>query len=196
MGIVFFITIVSVGIMTAAISFVDSEKMSKGIKIFLFAGIILCLIFQGWYGWNEKEATDRKDSKDNSFQNESLRGQDAIQCDIRELKEKEKKGLLTGADHSLYIARYLESIDHTLRFGDGRNTSEWVTLYYDEVEKIPSFFSLEDWKKAEKLIYTSIRDEISGYFAARNRTGPVRLKVIEVFNEERNRVVKSKEARQ
>jgi len=119
----------------------------------------------------------------------------SISQDIKELKDKEKKGLLTGDDYSLYIARYLESIDQTLKFRDGKNTREWITLYYDQVGKIPSYFSLDDWKEAEKLIYSSMVNEINGHFAARGTfDSGMRPKLIETFKTERDRVIKAKES--
>jgi len=103
---IFFITIAIVGIISAAISFIPAEKMSRGIKVILFLLIVLCLIFQSWYGWNDKKSSDLKAFKDAMYQDESLRGQVSISQDIKELKDKEKKGLLTDDDYSLYIARY------------------------------------------------------------------------------------------
>ncbi|MFA5060498.1 MAG: hypothetical protein WC676_07725 [Candidatus Omnitrophota bacterium] len=194
MELIFFISIVIVGVITTVISFIPSKKMLKGIKITLFVVIILCLIFQAWYGWNDKKASHVKDLKDAWYQDESLRGQALISDDIRQLKDKEKKGLLSGDDYLLYIARYLESIDQTLKFRDGKNTWEWITAYYNEVSKIPSYFSLADWKEAEKLIYGSMVNEIDDHFAARGRSGGgVRPKVLEIFKTERERTIKAKE---
>ncbi len=195
MGIMFFITVAIVGVISAAISFVPSEKMGRGMKTLLFFVIVLCLLFQGWYGWQEKKSSDLKAFKDALYQNESLRGQVSISQDIKKLKEKEKKGLLSESDYSLYIARYLESIDQTLKFRDGKNTREWVTTYYDEVSKIPSYFSIEDWKEAEKLIYDSMVNEINGHFAARGTfNSGMRPKAVETFKTERERVIKAKES--
>jgi hypothetical protein len=194
MDIVFFITVGIVGVISAAISFVPSEKMGRGMKTILFFFIALCLLFQGWYGWQEKKSSDLKAFKDALYQDESLRGQVSISQDIKELKEKEKKGLLSESDYSLYIARYLESIDQTLKFRDGKNTREWVTTYYDEVSKIPSYFSIADWKEAEKLIYDSMVNEINGHFAARGTfDSGMRPKALETFKTERERVIKAKE---
>ena len=194
MDIIFFITVGIVGVISAAISFVPSEKMGRGIKTILFFVIAVCLLFQGWYGWQEKKSSDLKAFKDALYQDESLRGQVSISQDIKELKEKEKKGLLSESDYSLYIARYLESIDQTLKFRDGKNTREWVTTYYDEVSKIPSYFSIADWKEAEKLIYDSMVNEINGHFAARGTfDSGMRPKALEIFKTERERVIKAKE---
>ena len=194
MDVIFFITVGIVGVISAAISFVPSEKMGRGMKTILFFVIAVCLLFQGWYGWQEKKSSDLKAFKDALYQDESLRGQVSISQDIKELKEKEKKGLLSESDYSLYIARYLESIDQTLKFRDGKNTREWVTTYYDEVSKIPSYFSIADWKEAEKLIYDSMVNEINGHFAARGTfDSGMRPKALGTFKTERERVIKAKE---
>jgi len=191
---IFFITVGIVGIISAAISFVPSEKMSQPFKIGLFIAILICLVFQGWYGWQEKKSSDLKAFKDALYQNESLRGQVSISKDLKKLKDKEKRGLLAESDYSLYIARYLESIDQTLKYRNGKNTREWVTTYYEEVGKIPSNFSVEDWKQAEKLIYDSMVNEINGHFAARGTfDSGIRPKLLETFKAERERVLKAKE---
>lgn len=185
----FFISIVIVGILSAAIGF----KISKGIKIVLFVVIVICLVFQGWYGMKEKETADYKVYKEALYQDESLRRQASISKDIGDLKEKEKKGLLTDNDYSLYIARYLESIDHTLKYRNGKNTREWITTYYDEIAKIPRFFNFEEWSSSEKLIYDSMVEEINGHFAARGTfDSGMRPKLLEIFNQERERLRNAK----
>ena len=191
---IFFIIVGVVGVISAINIFVPSEKMTRSIRITLFSVIALCLVFQSWYGWKEKKSSDRKAFKDALYQDESLQGQSSISKDLQELKAKEKKGLLSEAEYPLYIARYLESIDQTLKFRDKKNSREWITLYYDEVNKIPSYFSLADWKESEKLIYSSMVNEINGQFAATGRSDNGRRpKLLEMFKAEHERVIKAKE---
>lgn len=191
--IIFFISVAIVALISAAISFVPSKKMTKAVKLVLFIIIVSCSLFQGWYGWQEKRLSDHKAFKDAVYQDESLRGQVSIARDIQDLKDKEKKGLLSDSDYSLYIARYLESIDRTLKFHDGKNIREWIVLYYDEVDKIPSYFSLDDWKESEKVIHDSLVNEINGHFVARGTfDGGTRPKVLEIFQRERDKVLKAR----
>ena len=190
----FFISIAIVGIVSAVISFVPDQKLNIIAKIFLFILIVLCLLFQGWYGWREKKASDYKDFRDELYQDETLRSQTKISKDLEELKEKEKKGLLSGNDYSLYITRYLESIDRTLKYSGGKNRREWVTTYYTEVDKIPDYFTFEEWKDAEKLIYDSMVNEINGHFNMRGTyNSGMRPKLLEIFAKERDRLLKAKE---
>jgi hypothetical protein len=190
----FFVSIAVVGIISALLGFLPEQKLNGLMKGALFAIIVICLIFQGWYGWIEKRTTDYKDFKDAMYQDETLRGQTIISKDIKELKEKEKKGLLTDNDYSLYIARYLESIDHTLKYSHGKNTREWVTTYYEQVKKIPEYFTFEEWKESEKFIYDSMVNEINGHFAARGTfDSGMRPKLLERFKKERERLLQAKE---
>ena len=190
---VFFISITIAGILSAAVSFIPEDKFSKGAKIIIFILIIVCLGFQGWYGMKEKKASDEKAYQDAVYQDESLRRQASISKDIGDLREKEKKGLLTNNDYSLYISRYLESIDNTLKYRDGKNTREWVTTYYEEVAKIPSFFNFEEWLRSENLIYESMVNEINGFFVARGTfDSGMRPKLLETFKQERETLLNAK----
>lgn len=190
----FFISIFVVAIISAAISFISENKIGKAIKFCLFFVIVLCLIFQGWYGWKEKRVTDYKDFKNELYQDQTLQGQTKISKDLKELKEKEEKGLLTDDDYSLYITRYLESIDRTLKYSGGKNTREWITTYYTETGKIPSYFSFEEWEDAEKIIYESMVNEINGHFSMRGTfNSGMRPKLLEIFSKERERLLKAKE---
>ena len=110
------------------------------------------------------------------------------------LKEKERKGLLEGSDYSLYIVRYLESIDHTLKFKDGKNTREWLIVYYKAVRDIPDYFSPQEWKESEKLIYENMLQEIDGHFNMRGTfDSGMHKKLLEMFKNERDRLIKAKE---
>jgi len=190
----FFISIAVVGIVSATISFLPEQKLNFGFKLFLFILIVPCLSFQVWYGWKEKKSADYKDFRDELYQDETSRGQTKISSDIKELKEKEKKGLLTDKDYSLYITRYLESIDRTLKYSGGKNRREWVTTYYTEVEKIPDYFNFGEWKDAEKLIYDSMVNGINGHFNMRGTyNSGMRPKLSEIFAIERERLLKAKE---
>ena len=190
----YYISLLVVGVITTLIRFVPEKKFKKAYKNLSFLLIVICLIFQFWYGLQEKRKADYKDRRNEFTQDELSRKQTKISENIEELKEKEKKGLLTDTDYSRYIAYHLENINLTLQRNEWKNMREWVTTYYDEVNKIPSYFLLDDWKESEKFIHESFIDEINGNFNSRNMyNGGVRLKVLETFNKERDRLLASKE---
>ena len=190
----YYISLLVVGVITTLIRFVPEKKFKKAYKNLSFLLIVICLIFQFWYGLQEKRKADYKDRLNEFTQDELSRKQTKISENIEELKEKEKKGLLKDTDYSRYIAYHLENINLTLQRNEWKNMREWVTTYYDEVNKIPSYFLLDDWKDSEKFIHESFIDEINGNFNSRNMyNGGVRLKVLETFNKERDRLLASKE---
>lgn len=183
-----------IGFISISLALLPERKLRKCFKISLLFIVVLCLGFQGWYGFKEKRIADYKDLKDELYKDETLRRDAEILRNINELKEKEKKGILTDNDYSLYIVRYLESIDHTLKYADGKNTREWITTYYDAVNKIPDYFTPQEWKESEKLIYESMMGEITSYFSMRGtlKSG-ISAKLFETFKRERNRLLKAKE---
>lgn len=188
----YYISLLVVGVVTMLIRFVPETKFKTVYKNLSFILIVICLIFQFCYGLREKRKADYKDRRNEFTQDELSRKQTEISENIEELKEKEKKGLLTDTEYSRYIAYHLENINLTLRRNGWKNVREWVMTYYDEVNKIPSYFSLNDWKESEKFIYESFIDEINGNFNSRNMYNG-RLKVLETFNKERDRLLASKE---
>lgn len=71
MDILYYISLVIVGVFTFAISFIPEKKFKKIYKRCLFGFIIIVLFFQGWYGYQEKKKNDYKDSH-NQFTQEQL----------------------------------------------------------------------------------------------------------------------------
>jgi hypothetical protein len=88
----------------------------------------------------------------------------------------------------------LENIDLSIKRFGWKNMREWVTAYYDEVGKIPAYFTSEEWHAGEKFIYDSFVDEINGNFSSRNMyDSGIRLKVLESFKKERDRLLSAKD---
>lgn len=191
---IFFGSLTVVGIIGALLALIPEQKLKKGVKITLFIGILMCLVFQGYYGLSEKKKEDYRNFLEGLYQDAMLRKTNQLSEDFREFKEKEKKGTLTSDDYNRYIVHYLEMINLTLKRFDWKNTREWVTTYYDEVDKIPSYFTLQEWKESEKFIYNSMIKEINGNFASRNiYNSSIRQGVLKTFNTERKRLLDAKE---
>jgi len=170
------------------LAFKDSRK-----KWYFLCIIIPFLFFQGWYGFNEKRRQDLKDSRAELTQDQMSLRQSEISSNLKELKEKDQKGTLTNAEYGLYLARYLESIDLTLKRQQWKSLREWVALYHDEVNKIPLYFNLEEWEQSEKFIYDRIIEEIVGGFASKNiSNSDRRTKAFAAFQKERDRLVNAK----
>lgn len=194
MDIFYYISLFIVGIVTALVSFVPEKKFKRNYKKLSFIIILICLGFQSWYGLQEKKKSDNKNFRDELTQEQLSRKQTDISKNIEELKEKDKKGILTDAEYGRYIAYHLENINLTLERSKWNNMREWVTTYYDEVGKIPSYFTPEEWKEAEKFIYNAFIEEINGNFSSRNiYDSGIRLKVLDMFAKEHNRLLTAKD---
>ncbi len=182
MEILYFLSLIIIGIIGAGVLWKKNKR--------IYFLMVICLLFQAGYGYKEKIAGKFKDFRNILYQDEILKRQDKTLRGIDELKEKEKKGLLTESDYSLYIVRYLESIDRTLKYADGKNIREWIATYYEAVEKIPNYFTYQEWKESEKLIYDSIVEEVKGGMFGTE--GSI-ISTIEIFKKERNKLLQAKE---
>ncbi len=189
----FFTSLTIAGIISAVLALIPEQKLKKGIKTTLFIAILICLAFQGYYGLSEKKKEDYRNFLKGLNQNTILRKTNQLSEDFKEFKEKEEKGTLTSNDYDRYIVHYLEMINLTLKRFDWKNTREWVTTYYDEVDRIPSYFTFQEWKESEKFIYDSMVNEINGNFASRNISKHRRIERLETFKKERDKLVQAKE---
>ncbi len=154
MGMWFFILLGINGILSVIIGFLKNLWL----KIIFIVVIVFCLIFQGYYGLNEKKSSER-------YNKETLKILGKMSGDIDELKEKAKNELLTDKD--------------------------WITIYYNAVDKIPVYFTTEEWRDSERLIYKDLLEEINGQFSMRGTEGS-RIIALENFEEERNKLLQAK----
>jgi hypothetical protein len=191
----FYISIAIVAILSTISNFYQ-HKFARRIKNGVIIAIFLCLGFQVFYGIREKKAADNKAVSDEMYQDRSIRNLADISRDVNELKEleeKKEKGLLTNNDYIRYVVLYLESIDRTLKFKDNVNVRSWITVYYEEVEKTPSFYNFQEWTNRELMINRSILGAINSDFSARGLyNSGMRTSVIESFQEERERLLNAK----
>ncbi len=194
MDIIFFISIGVVGIISILVGFLPQKKLSKRLKMLFLGVTIVCLAYQGVYGLKEKRMSDYKSYKSEVYQSDILRRQGELSDNMKELKEKGKKGILTEADYGQYICNYLESIDLSLKRFGWKHSRERVIDYYEEIAKIPDYFTFQEWKESENFIYNSMVDEINNNFSARNiYNSGIRIKALENFKKERDRLIAAKE---
>lgn len=191
MKIVYFIAAFYLGILGISALFVELNKINWFWKLVLGLFAIVAVILTFAYQHIEKKMDEWQK------QNAEMRAEHQAQVinqKLDALKEKEKKGLLQDSDYSLYIVRYLESIDHTLKFRDGKNTREWLITYYKALQDIPDYFNPQEWAECEKLIYENMLQEIDGHFNMRGTFGSgMHKELLELFKNERDRLVRAKE---
>lgn len=181
---IFFLSVLVLGIF----GFKNCRK-----KFYFWFVILPFLLFQFWYGISEQRKQAARDFWAKVTSDEILKGTRDSSDGIKELNEKNQKGALTIEANAISIARYLESINQTLKQQASKGLREWVAAYHDQVGKIPPYFNSEEWGQSEKLIYDLMVKEIVGGFASRNMSNsPGQAQVLEVFQKERNRVVDAK----
>ena len=166
--------------------FLDKAKIPRIAKILMVIAAIGALYILAKYQFIEKQEQKYSDYM------ASMERRD-ISKKLEEMKEKDSKGLLTDVDYDRYIALYLENINLTLKQLDHNNLREWIGIYFDNVDKIPIYYTYEEWKESEKFVYSSILNEIIGSFANRNIRGGRRDKVIQDFKDARNRLLTAKD---
>ena len=191
MKIVYFISAFYLGILGILALFLEINKLNLFWKLAVGLFAIMAIVLTLTYQHIEKKIDEWQ--RQNSEMRVEHQAQ-VINQKLDALKEKEKKGLLEDSDYSLYIVRYLESIDHTLKFKDGKNTREWITAYFEAVRDIPDYFDPREWKESERLIYENMLQEIDGHFNMRGTFGSgMHKKLLEIFKNECDRLIKAKE---
>ncbi len=191
MKIVYFISAFYLGILGILALFLELSKVNWFWKLTLCLFAVVAIVLTLAYQHIEKRIDEWQ--RQNSEMRTERQAQDISQK-LDALKEKEKKGLLEGSDYSLYIVRYLESLDHTLKFKDGKNTREWLTTYYEAVREIPDYFNPQEWRESEKLIYENMLQEIDGHFNIRGTfNSGMHKKLLEIFKNERDKLIQAKE---
>lgn len=194
MDIIFFISIGVVGIISAVAGLLPQKKLSKKLKMLFFIVTIACLAYQFNYGLKEKRVSDYKSYKSEMYQNDILTRQGELSDNMKELKEKGKKGILAEADYSQYICNYLESIDLSLKSFNWKHSRNRIIDYYEEIAKIPDYFTFQEWKESENFIYKYMIGEINNNFSARGiYNSGIRIKALESFKIERDRLIAAKE---
>jgi len=91
------------------------------------------------------------------------------------------------------LRKGLEQIEQHLVSLMGKTTREWITTYYDAIERIPDSFIPEQWKDTEKIIYDSLVEEVNGEFTARGvfQSG-MRIKLLEILKKERDKLLETR----
>lgn len=115
---------------------------------------------------------------------------------MRNGSEKKKKSLLeigmpetaqSFLDHN--YSRLQNLLGTNKKIGE-----QCLTNYFSEVSKIPNFYTWEEWKETEVLLFKNMRESLKGYFISRNPYDKDHGKAaVDEFVKEREKYVKAKE---
>lgn len=125
---------------------------------------------------------------------DDLRTQDLSNA-IKDTKEEEKQSLFdkypSETATGFLDVNYLRLKD---LFGTNKKFGEqYLTTYFNEVGKIPNFYTLEEWKETENILFNSMRQSLKGYFISRNTYEGHGKEAEKEFIKERGKYIKAKE---
>ena len=134
----------------------------------------------------EEEYFDRQEIKSGV---NSLRNKQKIQ----EIESREK--LETNQDRLRYGIMQLDEINHHLGTV-ARNSSvylSFVSLYFEQVEKIPQFYDQNEWSQSESEIYLSLEKKIKNHYESRGLSASgLPKEQLELLKKEREKLLIAK----
>jgi len=134
----------------------------------------------------EEEYFDRQEIKSGV---NSLSSQQRIQ----EIEKKEK--LKTTEDYLRYGIMQLDEMNHHLGTV-ARNLSvylNFVSLYFEQVEKIPQFYDQNEWIQSESEIYHSLEKKIRNHYESRGLSASgLPKEQLELLKKERTKLITAK----
>jgi len=134
----------------------------------------------------EEEYFDRQEIKSgvNSLSNQQR---------IEETEKREK--LKTTEDYLRYGIMQLDEINHHLGTV-ARNSSvylNFVSLYFEQVEKIPQFYDQNEWMESESKIYLSLEKKIKNHYESRGLSASgLPGEQLELLKKEREKLLTAK----
>ncbi|PIQ90211.1 MAG: hypothetical protein COV71_05835 [Candidatus Omnitrophica bacterium CG11_big_fil_rev_8_21_14_0_20_41_12] len=157
------------------------------VALLAFVALILSIAYQ-----HLEKKTEELDKRIAEMRDEQRT--QVISKKLDDLKEKEKKGLFTDKDYLNRIALQLEELTINIESQSKLVRQQYLTAYFDEVAKIPAFYTWEEWKETEGILYSRILNGINGIFNLRGMfSSSERVALIDEFNKERDKYLKAKE---
>ena len=182
--------ILLLSIILAGEMFVDYKKINKWLKLTLILLIILGNVFSIY----QQEKERREDQAVQSwYAQANAQGLGSVSQAIEDLKPKDNPFKMEENETaSMFLDRNFLRLKDVLGTDNMVGKDQYLTIYFDEASKIPSFYTLEEWKETENILYTNMIGQIDGYFASRGN--PTMAKVAEKeFSQERQKCVNAKE---
>ncbi len=191
MKIVYFITAIYLGVLGVAALFLELNKLNWFWKLALgllaFVSIVLTLAYQHIEKkideWEKQKAEMRSE-----YQTQVLNKK------LDDLKEKEKKGIFSETDYLNRISLELEQLNLNMRINEKILKRQYLTMYFDEAGKIPNFYTWEEWKETESVLFRRISQALDGFFNNRGMfDSSIKKAIDEEFKKERDKYIKAKE---
>ncbi len=147
-----------------------------------------------------KQILDKK--KEERIQEEEIFDREEMKSGINALSNQQKiqemekrENLKTTKDYLRYGMMQIDDINHNLRIIARKSSiyHNFILLYFEQVEKIPCFFTQNEWEDSELEIYNSLVNKINDDFESRGlfKSG-LREKQLVLLKKERDRLLVAK----
>lgn len=177
------------GLFALTAIFYNYTKYRLRIKIVLFLIIGGCLLFLFTHE-EQKKAIERKERQYEAMQ--AHRERKELDKQLKDVKDKLESGGGELADYLRYISLHFDKLNMEISSFRLLFRKDFILDYFTDVDKIPAYFNLEEWKEAEKRIYHRNVQRIKGDFSARNMFSRVDSSLQEL-KEAREKLVQAKE---
>ena len=187
-----YVAIASLSIIVMGSFIFDYKQGRLRWKLCLILLIVISNIVSIYYQHREKEIEQERWS--NAQWREDYRSE-KLSSAIRESKEGNKDNILDGG-YTETASGFLDMNYSRLKdlFGTNKMIKEqYLTIYFNEIDKIPDSYNFEEWKETEEILFNRMRQQLKGYFISRGG-GVHRFESIESeFIKERSKCIKAKE---
>jgi len=191
MYIVYLIAIIYLGLLGAGALFLELSKWHWFWRLVLGGFAVVAVAISIAYQHIEK----RTDEEQREY-SEMKRDYDAQKTHekLDELKRKEEQGLFKDVDYLNRIGLQLDDLNHNIRTFKNVINEQYLTVYFTEVAKIPEFYTWEEWKETEAILFNHMLQELKGHFSSRGiYQSSMRENAEKTFNSEREKYIKAKE---
>ena len=166
--------------------FSDFKKRRLFLKVILIVIAVLSASYSYFYQTLESRIEKARQRYSEIQQQQHLQN---INKKLEKYNEKEGRGALAYQDYLPTICLYLDKLNVNISLLRKKMAKErYFTIYFIEVEKIPDFYSWEEWEETENILFKCLLEEIEGYFSREH----IRKAKIKEFMEEREKYIKAK----
>jgi hypothetical protein len=188
--IILYTPILLLSLILAGEMFIDYKSINKWLKCILILLIILGNAFSIYQ--QEKERREDQAAKD-WYAQANAAGLGSVSEAIANLKGKDDPLKMNNFETgTMFLDRNFLRLRDVFGTDNMVSKDQYLTIYFDEVNKIPNFYTMEEWEETENLIYTNMIGQIDSYFAVHGNSSMAKFAEKE-FSQERSKLIKAKE---
>lgn len=143
----------------------------------------------------DKKKEEQKQEEEYFDRQEIKSGVNSLSSQQRIEETEKRENLKTTKDYLRYGMMQIDDINHNLKI-ISLNSSvylNFVSLYFEQVEKIPQFYDQNEWAQSESEIYHSLEKKIKNHYESRGlSTSGLPKEQLELLKKEREKLLTAK----